>query len=252
VLIVYVTIISFLSPQILKPQTADADVRYLAPVIPLCIAIGVLVLLETARVSKWLALAIAVIAFGFNWLNGSFLLSDPQLPPRSTIVAFLGELAHPISEPYTPAINWIHEHVKPKESIWVVPDFMTYPLMYQAPDPIYAWQFTADQPPPPELKDLPPIHLYGRQLPDFIFAYGRTAEGISNLLNQQHAPYALVAHPECIPQVYYRPELFWHAFKTSPPSLERGEAVFIFQHVTNPPQQIPQPAPAAPAGGLHL
>ena len=229
VLFGYVTIVSLLSPQLVRLSPTDADVRYLAAVIPLCIAISVLVLIEAARASKWLAIGIAALAFASNLLNGSWVVNDPEMPMRSTIASFVGELWDPPTEPYSPVIAWINQNVKGHESIWVVPDFMTYPLMYHAPKPTYAWQFGT--PLPEAFKALPPVHIQGgSELPDYLIAFGPVAQQAYDFLQERRAPYQVVDRLDVNPQDRYRPEILWHRFKTVSANASAGDAIYIFKH----------------------
>lgn len=238
ILVAYVTVVSMLSPQVLDATTVFADIRYLAPVIPLCIAIGVLVAREAARIHPVVAVVLGVIAFGSNLLNGQWL--DGNETPRSTLYSFLGELSDPPAEPYTPTIDWVNANVAPMQSIWVLPEYMTYPLMFAAPKPVYAWQF--DKELPPAFKNLPPIHLKNREMPQYIimFAPGphqvaQVAPGMSININNQR--YDVQATLPVFGQDTYRPELFWHRFTGVPMTQElinSGCAVYVFHQVTGP------------------
>ena len=232
VLLGYVTIVSLLSPQLIRLSPTDADVRYLAAVIPLCIAIGVMVVIEAGRASKGLAIGLAALAFASNLLNGSWAVNDPKMPMRSTIASFVGELWDPPTEPYTPVIAWINQNVKGHESIWVVPDFMTYPLMYHAPQPTYAWQLGT--PLPDAFKTLPPIHIQGGPaLPDYVIAFGPVAQQAHGYLQQRGGGYQLAARLDVQPQDRYRPEIFWHRFKTMSPNPSIGDAIYILKHASS-------------------
>src|SRR5205823_2391388 len=81
------------------------------------------------------------------------------------------ELIHPPGDPYAVTAKWIQQNVPSKSSVWVVPDFATYPLMYHAPEPAYAWQLTWP-PAKPEFNQLPALHFIGRLAPDYIVAFG--------------------------------------------------------------------------------
>jgi len=142
-LLVYVVVVSALSPQPVNVGDGKyADVRYLAPLIPLCMAISVRAILAfDAR--RWIALGLALVAFETNLLNGGPLQPPQELHPGSihcTLARYLGELLSPVPDPYSFALKWINAVVPEGSSIWVVPDSMVYPLMYHAPQCVYAWQ----------------------------------------------------------------------------------------------------------------
>jgi hypothetical protein len=111
------------------------------------------------------------VFFCTNLLQGGFLI-DPswRIPVGSTAVRFAGELISPPPEPYTAAAGWIHANVTSGESMLVVPDYMMYPLMFHAPQPLYAWQFRpASQ---SRYPDLPAVHFRGLASPDYLLALG--------------------------------------------------------------------------------
>ena len=147
-----------------------AEVRYLAPVIPLCMAVAVTGVWASgaldARPRNALLLASAAtvlvgMTFNVEGSPGVRLTCDP--------LAFYHELAVPQAEPYTPAIAWVRDHVPAGASVLVSPDYMAYPLMLRAPAPTYAWQLS--DPPRADLAGLPPIHIHGRLPPDYIIQF---------------------------------------------------------------------------------
>lgn len=226
VLVVYVIVISMISPQFLpKDHTVPADVRYLAAIIPLCIAIEVIVLCQAARISPWLAIGLAVVGFETNLLNGAPANGEPL---RSTIFLRIGELIHAPPDPYTETAAWINENIAPGQSVWVVPAYMTYPLMFHAPKALYAWQFF--EPVPETFKDVPLIHINGKVAPDYIICMGA-----SDILFQlgaapvQTRRYEPAAYIDVLGHDTFRPELFWRTFKEVPASKEKGEGVYIFK-----------------------
>jgi hypothetical protein len=232
-LFVYVTSVTLLSTQLIH-QTSVADVRYLAGAIPLCIAIAVMALTKVADRSKVAALLIGAIAFGTNLLNGGPLAYDGF---RSTILAYLGELRSPVAEPYTPVSEWITRHVPQRSSVWVVPDYMVYPLLFNAPHPTYAWQLSSEND-DPQFAKLESIHFQGRVAPDFIIVFGPAIAQIAPLLEQFAQKGVTYAHLATLPVYWrdlYRPELFWRTFRTVGPTDPVFDGVQIFRRV--PPQR---------------
>ena len=203
-----IVFISIVTPQ--NPSdTRAADIRYLSFLIPLCITVGALTILPLARLSRPLAIALAVFAFGWNLLNFSFATDQPM---RSTPYAYVKELIRPVPEPYTPVIQWIRDNVRPGESVLVAPPHMMYPLMFHAPQAIYAWQLS--EPPPKELAHLPPIHIALRAAPDYIVAFGPHRKMLVGLhmKTSEPADYDVAARIDVPWKDVYRPELFWRAF----------------------------------------
>jgi hypothetical protein len=225
--LVAIVFISIVTPQ--NPSdTGAADVRYLSFLIPLCIAIGVLALLPLARVSGALVVAVACFAFGWNLLNFSFVTEQPM---RSTVYSHVKELVRPVPEPYMPVIRWIRANVKSGESVLVAPPHMMYPLMFHAPQAVYAWQLNA--PPPKGLEHLPPIHVALRAEPDYIVTFGPHRQMVLSVPWQ--SDYQQVHQIDVYHLDRYRPELFWHAFEPIGQFNAFTHGIMIFKRVPPAP-----------------
>jgi len=234
-LLVYVAVITFISPQAVK-LAVYADVRYVAAVIPLAIALEAGAICILFQRHAILAVGAAILIFSTNFFNGGpFLAWGIQ----STIVNYGCELSHPPPEPYTPTAQWINEHVPEGDSIWVEPDNMTYSLMFYAPRALYAWQLS--WPPRPDFAGLPPIHFMGREPPDYLIAFGPNvdvrAQAIEKL-NRPDVDYQRVAVINTVWKDMYRPELFWRTFTPVTQFDPLREAIYIFQR-TKPPIAAP-------------
>jgi Dolichyl-phosphate-mannose-protein mannosyltransferase len=230
-LAVYLAVLALFSPQIVA-GTTDADVRYLAPVIPLGLALETGVICACAQGRPRWAILGALVVFGCNLFNGG-----PWLPARlrSTFVCYVRELAAPLPEPYTPTAAWINQNVPAGASVWVVPITNIYPLMFHAPNALYAWQLR--WPPDPAYAQLPAIQFAGREPPDYLIAFGPFLKPMMEWVNGMNRPdvhYALVDTLEVFWSDRYRPELFWHAFTPTMDFDRRTEAVYVFQRVTPP------------------
>jgi hypothetical protein len=234
-LLSYLLVIAFFSPQPV-PLTEVADVRYLAPVIPLCIFLAVAVIPVISFKKWWLAVPIALIAFGTNALQlpawrhpfdrGSF---------RSTITLYARELLHPPTDPFTEAAKWINAHVQQRQSIWVQPDYMAPPLMYHAPKAIYAWQLS--YPPEPQFIGLNPIHFQGIVPPDYVIAFGPIVGEVAKFLRSGQAAgieYSQIETLDIFWKDLYRPELIWRTFTPITDFDRRSEAIYIFERVRPP------------------
>jgi hypothetical protein len=232
-LIVYVVCISLLSPQVLTPTSAIADVRYLVPIIPLSMAIGVLVI-RALCVGKhlWAALPLGLIAFGTNWLHGAGALNAAvPIGPRSTLVHYAGELASPPTDPFTVTARWINEHIPSGKTVWVRPDYQQYPLMFHAPKVIYAWQLSV--PAAPQFRELEDIHFDGRVPMDYIIVFGPAVEDVRASLLEwrrtagvEYEPIGTINH-FWIDR--YRPELFWRRFISYTDFDPESEAIYVFK-----------------------
>lgn len=212
-LVVYVASVSLVSPQVMAEYTGYADVRYIAPAIPLCIFIGVRTIWTTLGRWPWVALAVACVAFLTNALQGVTLRPYTF---HSCFLDYITELRLPPPEPYQPTAAWLRENVKAGQSVWVLPREMTYPLMFHAPKPTYGWQLSS--PIPEDLKDLNPVLYQGKIAPDFIVVFGPqmtlVTEGLQTL--PQMPRYTEITKFDVFWDDLYRPELYWRTFKPLP------------------------------------
>jgi hypothetical protein len=233
-LLVFVLVVTLFSPQPVG-LTSVAEIRYLAPVIPLCVAIEALVLCILARKLSWIAFPVAILVFGTNFFNGGPLF---YCGFRSTIASYIGEVVNPPDDPYTVTAQWINEHLREGQSVWVLPNHATYPLMFHAPKVIYAWQLA--DPPAPQFSGLPLIHFVGRQPPDYLIAFGPSINAMLNTLETVNMP-ALAAveyEPAAMIDHYwedrYRPELFWRTFKPVTHYDRASQAIYVLKRKIPP------------------
>jgi hypothetical protein len=215
------------------------DIRYVVPIIPLYFGLTTLTLCLICGKKRWLAVGLAVPFFLSN-----LLCQIPRMDPHLhvTLLSYIGELHNPPPDPFTPTAQWINEHVEDGQSIWVLPDFMTYPLMYHAPKAVYAWQIK--DPPAPQFEHLPDIHFFGRVLPDYIVVFGPT---VIDLQTKFHPPEGITYQSAAILDVFwkdlYRPELFWRSFDPMPVDIPHGTGIYIFKkHIAAPEPPPPPPA----------
>lgn len=231
ILTIYLAIIALFTPQPLI-ATSVADVRYLAPAIPLCIAIAILVLQAIGRYGLGLALSIAIAAFGTNLLN---VFSLRQVGLRSTIVQYMRELAAPPGDPFSIVAEWINTNLPQHATILVLPGVANYPLMFHAPKSVYAWQF--QDPPQPQFQGLGPIHYVGRVAPDYIVVFGHAIQQLQELIahpNLAGVRYQLIERVDFYGTPVYRPELFWRSFTEVRNFNPHTQGIYIFRK--NPPQ----------------
>lgn len=227
-LAVYVGVVALISPQMIR-FAQEAEVRYLTPVLPLALALqagALAVLLERRRALLVLA---ALVAFGTNLLNGGPFFAWGL---RSSILSYLGELSLPQAEPYSPTIAWIRTRVPPGASVWSVPYYTCYPLMFGAPEATYAWQLS--WPPRPDFAHLPAIDFMGRAAPDFIIAFGPARGAVDEIEKTHLLPNT---HYEPVGQIpvywkdEYRPELYWRHFETVTGFDPDRDGVFLYRKV---------------------
>lgn len=224
---VLVTVTIVLSPQPVA-LTSVADVRYLTALIPLAMVVAVRCIWLLARGSLPVMLVIAACAFGTNLLNGGPLL---WCGLRSTLGAYLGELRDPPEDPWTPTIAWLREHVRERESVWVVPDYMVFPLMFHVPAPQYAWQVPEAV---GQFAGIDEVHVQGRVPPRYIVAFGPVVQQVGGLLERWQAAgvaYEAAARLPVHWEPAYRPELFWRTFVTIRPIAGGLDGVHVLRRV---------------------
>jgi hypothetical protein len=243
ILLVYIATITLVSPQSVG-ITEAADIRYLSPTIPLCMAIAALALRAIDLEFRWIALPLAVLAFGTNVLHvGTYaLIAGGQRPVgmpvgmRSTIKDYVGELIHPPGDPYTVAAAWMKANIPDGQSVWVVPSYRIYPLLFLDPGPVYAWQLP--YPPSEQFRQLPPIHFQGRVPPDYLVVFGPPVADLREELPRPFdldAEYAPVATLDYYWHDLHRPELFWRSFEPITGYNKDTEAIYIFKRTAPPP-----------------
>lgn len=234
-LLLYLLVTALFSPQSI-PLSYDADVRYLIPAIPLCIFLAVAVIQVISFKKWWLAVPLALIAFGTTALQFTTwrdLFGRDGF--RSTIVLYARELLHPLDDPYTEVAKWINSHLEEGRSVWVVPYYKAYPLMYHAPKAIYAWQLS--YPPEPQFAALNPIHFQGIVPPDYVIAFGPIVRDTIKFLRDGEVfgiEYKQIETLDLFWRDLYRPELIWRTFTPVTNFDRRSEAIYIFQRVRPP------------------
>ncbi|MEQ1918874.1 MAG: hypothetical protein ABL955_06710 [Elusimicrobiota bacterium] len=217
--LVYVVAIACLAP---LPATTlrVAQVRYLAPLLPLGFAVAVLCARAVPERMRRIAVPLSLVLFCAHLL---------------TARDFVRELALAPDDPYRGAARWINANVREGESVWVTPDHMAYPLMFHAPKAVYAWQLTS--PAQAQFEQLPLIHFRGRVPPDYAVVFGPGAETVLKDLNAwqgSKARYARVATLDIFWRDLYRPELFWRSFGPVTGYDQNSQAISVLQRIQSP------------------
>jgi hypothetical protein len=225
-LVVYALVITTLSTQLLEAASL-ADIRYMAGALPICIAITAVILVIAVRKQRLMGIGLTIIACGTSLLNGG--------PIRFLPMEYISEVFSPTADPYKPAATWIREHVPNGNSVWVLPDYMTYPLMFHAPNTVYAWQLRADQKSEQQFRNLPDIHFQGIIPPDYIVVFGPTVIQMRAMLekwNSMGFRYEEVYRINTFWKDLYRPELFWRTFKPVTGFDPETQGIYIYKKIT--------------------
>jgi hypothetical protein len=217
-------------------DTSVADVRYLVSVIPLCIAMEVMTLICIFGKNPMMALGIGLVAFTTNLLHGGPFFPAKLLPDGtrafkySAFASYLHELIVPPADPYTPTAQWINEHVSDGATIWVVPDYMPYSLMFHAPKAVYGWQLKP--PVASQFTDQPGIQFEGRIPPDYIVAFGPVVRAVAQMVQQwSGVRYEHAATIDHFWKDMHRPELFWRTFQPITNYNKQVEAIYVFKRI---------------------
>jgi hypothetical protein len=222
-LIVYTLVITALSTQLLETASL-ADIRYMAGALPICIAITAVILVMAVRKQILLGMGLTVVACGTSLLNGGNVRFLPE--------EYISEVFSPTEDPYKPAASWIRENVPDGDTVWVLPDYMAYPLMFHAPNAVYAWQLRPDQKKDDQFKDFPDIHFQGLVSPDYIVAFGPVVMQLRSMLEQwksMGANYSEIYRMNTFWKDLYRPELFWRTFHPIRDFDPETQGIYIFK-----------------------
>lgn len=229
--VVYFAVVSYLAP---RGDGGFAEVRYFCPMIPLFVVLETRVLRLITPRRPMVALILAAFLFGTNLLSGATFFNSGvvPVPPRSSIAAFIGQLFDPPTECYSSTSNWLNANISPSQSVLVLPQIATYPLMFHSPQMVYAWQLP--DPPPKQFEGFDSIQYEGRIDPNYIVIFGRPGWKNFRMLHPQSA-YIM---KETIPEYgvdLYKPELFLHVFDLKPPLNPDLDNVYVMQRAEQTP-----------------
>lgn len=210
-ILVATIVVTLFTPQ--PPSAPIADIRYVAFLLPACLALCVLVI-DALPLRGMLALGVGLVAFGTTFFHAAVARVVPSggytVPVRSTLVSYVGELVDPPVSAYRLVADWLAANAGPEETVVVDPDYATYPLMFHVPELVYGWQVGPAH--VAKLPPLDPIQLRGRVLPDLVVMFEHGTTG-SRALHAPGAGYALVATIPATGVDLSRPELMQHRFR---------------------------------------
>jgi len=227
-LLVYVFFVSMVSPQVVS-LTQVADIRYLVAILPLSIGLHTRFFGKIASRWFWPAKGVFAVLILSSLPTASFLVHGIW---QSYPFSFARELIYPVPDPFTPSAEWIRKHVSRNSSVWIMPDYMAYPMMFDAPHAIYAWQLDPKQKFDPQFSRLPDIHFKGLAMPDYVIAFGPVVSQIRDLLEQwaaQGVRYREEARLMTFWKDLYRPEIFWRTFEPIEKYDPNTEAIYIYK-----------------------
>jgi hypothetical protein len=204
----------------------DAEIRYLAPLLPLGIGIGILAVAALKTLKLQWQIPVLIVA-----LMAIFIAPpEPGVSPlgASTPFRFYHELWQPQQEPYTPVAAWINDNIPDGASVYIQPAYMNYPLMFHAGKALYAWQLA--DPPKPEYAHVADALIRGRSAPDYMIAFGPYTKAIDTAQSElatRGIRYEKIDTVHVYWHDLFRPERIWRSFVTVQPS--PGDEVYIYR-----------------------
>ena len=131
--VIFTIIISIFSPQTAFPGE-DANVRYLAVLLPFFVAIlGTLIFFLWSR---WKPIAVAVLLL---LLFTNFLSLDPfcRIPPRWDLISYLREIHGDYLTAYEATVDFIRKNCRKDDLLVIVPPNMSYPLQFYTGERVF-------------------------------------------------------------------------------------------------------------------
>jgi hypothetical protein len=215
-ILVATIVVTLFSPQ--PPASPVADIRYVAFLLPACLALSVLVI-DAIPLRGVLPLGVGLVAFGTTFLHAVLATVVPSggngVPVRSTLVSYGEELVDPPVSAYQLVAEWLASNARSGESVLTGPDYAAYPLMFHVPELVYGWQLSPAR--AAELPPLDPIQLRGRIAPDWIvmFEHGDRDPSEARAMRALGARYAPAAIIPATGVDASRPELLYHRFRAA-------------------------------------
>ena len=234
-IVIYAVVISILDP-VPVGLAKISDTRFMVAIIPLGVFISVRVLmtLSFSFIPTTVVLAVFLFLTSIPYALFQEAVNAPTaIPIRSTLVTWLGELVRPQDQAYRAASAWLNTYAKPLETVYILPEFAMYPLMFHSPQQVYAWQFSPDK--RREYPMLPAANFKGAITPDIVVIFGghkiNDADAIGRVIAATGSQYKLVASLGVFGRDQTRPELFWHSFVTIPVINPKSDGTYVFRRV---------------------
>ena len=225
-MIAAILVTALFSPQPVS-GAANADMRYIAPLILVGAAVTAVCLVILWDLSRPLACLAAILVVMTNALTLSWV-AVPQIPLRSTLLSYIAEGA----QDYRTGTEALVEAVAalPGGSrVLIFPDYMTYGPMFYVPGQRYCWQLTERKTLQPGLRETLPDYLFvERARPDFILTGPVAPESLIARFEGKFGKgtYRLRGYLPGDWRDCSRPEIPLHCFGPPPPGPDqRGIAV---------------------------
>ena len=236
-LFLYSVIIVAFSPQSVDASTSVADMRYVVVLVPIGAMATAVMLVEFWRATPWFgrvtALCVGVLLVTTNVFTSAFMSRQPL---RSTLFEYLWENTHDYTTGNEAVIAYL-KTLPPGRVVRIIPDFMTYPAMFYAPQQHYCCQLSDDHVLDSTLRAQLPDYVYlSRVLPDYLLV-GAPIEAQQLLYQSIMAfgtgkyrlgPVIGADYRDCS-----RPEIPWHCFR---PRSENRRGFLVLERVATKPE----------------
>lgn len=221
-----------------RTRAVQADVRYLANLLPLT---AVLTALVAARLWRWrrpAAVAFLALALATNLLTLGLLSAEAPEGGRFKmhLLGYLYELDHPYQTSTEKVIRFLETRGAKDDIVLVEPAYQRDPLIFYVGD---RFRFCAVLPAEGDANErqralLPPYVHSGDVVPDWIITFGlrRIRRDIDANLIRLRTPKLSTDYIEGHWQDRSRPELLWHKFE---PQRWGEEDRIILHHLGKPP-----------------
>jgi len=221
-----ILVTALFSPQPVSGE-ANADMRYIAPLILTGAALTAVCLVILWELSRPLACLAAILVVMTNALTLSWV-AVPQIPLRSTLLSYIAEGAQDYKTG-TEALVEAVASLPGGSSVLIFPDYMTYGPMFYVPGQRYCWQLTERKTLQPGLPETLPDYLFvERARPDFILTGPVAPESLIARFEGKFGKgtYRLRGYLPGDWRDFSRPEIPLHCFGPPPPRPDqRGIAV---------------------------
>jgi hypothetical protein len=233
---VYSAVISILAPFPIELMNVSYAMRYMVAIIPLGIFVSVRVLmtLPFSFIPTTSTFGVLLFLTSIPYVLFQKAVHAPTaIPIRSTLVTWLGELVSPQDQAYRAASAWLNANAKPLETVYALPEAAIYPLMFHAPQQVYAWQFGPEK--RSEYSMLPMANFKDASVPEIVVVFGGyevyDVNTVNRIMADRGIQYKLVAALDVFGRDQTRPELIWHSFVTIPVADPKSDGTYVFRRV---------------------
>jgi len=235
-LALYITLLSFLSPQPVK-ITSIADVRYLFPVFPIIFCVVGYVFSSLWFYTKSVTVLLFIAYCCLNIYSPTFYFSQP----RMLLPACVSDIFDPPQTSVGVASEFLLKEAGTNDTVWWTPHFMGKPLQYLIGDGLLlSGVATSTMPGVTRLENMRRDLIMENASPDWVVAFGLQPDlpsALKYFSDSKRVSYSLAKALNVYWGQAQRPELPWHRFGGESRFDPSTEGVYIFHK--NPPAANP-------------